>query len=355
MRILVLHGYSAANLGDGLLVAETLELLQEAFGADVDLTIAASQPVTFSALPHRVIDSMPRWNGYDPSYRAVLRDIDEFDLVVAVGGGYLRAGRPIEALKTLLVHGPQLHAAARTTAPTFYMPQSIGPARGGTRRIFEALLRAVDMVHVRDDRSLEQFRRAGVHRTPDLAVLASERSWPQEDSVPDLHPVFSIRAIHGSVPATVMDLARRLEGVGYDAYIQSQTGTGNDDRAATEKLSPRRVIDRTELMTPGAGPTRVVVAVRLHASLMALAAGHFVIHLAYERKGFGAFADLGISDFVHNVNDFDVDLVSEQIERLRTDQTARRDYARALHSRVTRMPAVRESLVDSLRRTAVSR
>ncbi len=78
-------------------------------------------------------------------------------------------------------------------------------------------------------------------------------------------------------------------------------------------------------MTPGARP-RVVVAVRLHAALMALAAGHYVVHLAYERKGFGAFGDLGIDPWVHTVNGFDVETVLDQVSRLLGDDDVRADY-----------------------------
>ncbi|GAA4196034.1 hypothetical protein GCM10022219_22050 [Microbacterium oryzae] len=347
-KVLVLHGYSADNAGDGLLVRETLDLIREAVGENADVTLLASRPDTFADLGVRALPTVPSRRGWDRQTRAVLRGIDDFDLVVAVGGGYLRAGTPLETLKTALVHVPQLRAAARATTPTLYLPQSIGPARFGTRRWTQRALSRVDVVMARDDRTIAEIGGPTVERQPDLATAAvagGRRPGADVDAV----PVLSIRKVHGKINPDIYVLAETLRP--YDGYIQSTVG-GNDDRPAAQTLHPRRTVPRAELMTPGGAP-RVVVAVRLHAALMALAAGHYVVHLAYERKGFGAFDDLGIRPWVHSVNSFDPAEVADQARLLLNDAEVRAAYDERISEAAVRISNARQNLVERLRASVV--
>lgn len=346
-RVLILHGYSAENAGDGLLVRETLELVRAALGDDAEITLLASRPETFNDLGVSALPTVPTKRGWDPRTKDVLKRIDEYDIAVAVGGGYLRAGTVVETLKTAFVHVPQLKAAARTTTPTIYLPQSIGPARFGTRGWVQRTLANIDTVMVRDDRTVAEVGGPTTQRRPDLATAAVVNG-RQPGAEVDPTPVLSIRAVHGKINPDIYRLADQIAP--YDGYIQSTVG-GNDDRPASATLSPRQMIERSELMTPGSTP-RVVVAVRLHAALMALAAGHYVVHLAYERKGFGAFGDLGISPWVHTVGSFDVDTVVAQTKALLTDATVRADYDARIRAAASSINASRTEIVNRLRKVA---
>lgn len=343
-RVLILHGYSAENAGDGLLVRETLDIVRAAAGEEAAITLLASRPETFDDLDLIALPTVPSCRGWDARTRRVLRCIDEYDLVVAVGGGYLRAGTVVETLKTVLVHGPQLRAAARASVPTFYLPQSIGPARFGTAGVFRRMLRNLDLVMARDNRTIDEVGGQTMERWPDLAT-AGVVNGRQTGSDVDTVPVISIRAVHGSISSHIYDLARQIAP--YDGYVQSTVG-GNDDRPAAETLTPRETVERGALMTPGRTP-RVVVAVRLHAALMALAAGHYVVHLAYERKGFGAFGDLGLEEWVHRVNHFDVDAVRAQVDALLSDAAIRSEYDRRIEDARNRILGSRQQIVDKLR------
>lgn len=342
-RVLILHAYSAENAGDGLLVTETVDLVRAAI-PDAELTMIASQPDTFGGIDAQIFPSVPTLKGWDRATRATLRDIDGFDLVVAVGGGYLRMGTPVEAAKTALVHFPQLWRASRAKAPTIYLPQSVGPARYGTRPIIRRMLSRMDTVLLRDDRSVAEFGGRSTKRAPDLAT-AHVASGRQVGAEVDPTPVLSIRAVHGTVSPAIYELASRLGA--YDGYVQSVT-RGNDDRPAAATLSARSTLSREELMSTGGTP-RVVIAVRLHAALMALAAGHYVLHLAYERKGFGAFDDLGLRDRVWSVNGFDVDRVAAAAEELLTERDARAAYDESIFAAADSLAASRASTIATLR------
>lgn len=344
-NVLVLHGYSADNAGDGLLVQETLGVVREAL-PESKVTLLASRPETFADVDGIVLPTVPTRRGWDKRTRRVLREIDNYDLIVAVGGGYLRAGNLVEAAKSGLVHLPQLRAAARTTKPTVYLPQSVGPARLGTSRYLTRLLKRIDVVMLRDDRSVAEFGGGNSIRVPDLAtaaIAAGRRAGAAVDPV----PILSIRSVRGRINPDIHELAAAIAP--YDGYIQSITG-GNDDRAASATLDPRRVLPRAELL--GATAPRVVVAVRLHAALMALAAGHYVVHLAYERKGFGAFGDLDLGDWVHPVNSFDPVTVAQQVRALISDADVRDEYDSSIAASADELLRARRALVERIARAA---
>lgn len=341
--MLILHAYSAANLGDGLLVRETVEIIREAFENDVEITIAASHPQSFASLDVRVLNSSPSLRGYRLDYLRTLWSIKQFDLVVGVGGGYLRAGHPIELAKSVLVHGPQLLASSHRASRAVYLPQSIGPARFGTAKGISKLLSKIDVVMLRDDRSMLEFAASNPRRMPDLAT--STLKGPEGDSVPSATPVLSIRSVRGRVPSEVLELAHLLGE--FDVYVQS-TSSGNDDRPATSVLDYRSLLHPDELMTPRSRP-RVVVAVRLHAALMALHAGHYVVHLAYERKGFGAFDDLGLNDHVFNVNSFSASEVISRVTDLLTSNQARERYIASIASTESKRNTARKQIIEMVR------
>ena len=96
MRILLLHAYSAHNRGDGLLVDESVALIRSVFD-DVELEVVASDPDSFSYLGVPVYNAKPGRRGWSREYLRVLRNLDSYDLLVGVGGGYLRAGKPLPA------------------------------------------------------------------------------------------------------------------------------------------------------------------------------------------------------------------------------------------------------------------
>lgn len=339
--VLLLHAYSSKNAGDGLLVAEAIRLVRDARGADVPITLAASDPESFRGWGVRVVDSRPGLRGWDREYRRTLAGIDDFESVVGVGGGYLRFGRPLEAAKALLVHGPQLRAAARRGRGAVYLPMSVGPLRLGTRASVVDRLDRMDAVFVRDDRSLAEAGRAAT-RSTDMGTMVED--WQPSRQAVDPVPVLSARAVRGRVPSGMWEVANRLAV--FDGLVQSAV-RANDDRAAVASLHPRRLVPGAELTGPG--PGRVLVAIRLHAAVMALAAGHYAIHLAYERKGFGVFADLDLGDWVHPVGSFDPGKVCAQVAALAGGQS-RDGYAERLAAGRSRAVELREALVTAVRR-----
>ncbi|MFE4196483.1 polysaccharide pyruvyl transferase family protein [Paenarthrobacter sp. NPDC056912] len=343
MKVLILHGYSANNIGDGMLVTEAIELINETFPAeDLDLTLCASDPESFDLPGVSLRRSKPTLRGYDREYLSTLGSLKTFDLIVGVGGGYLRGGNCVELAKALLVHGVQLQAASRHGAKVVYLPQSIGPLRLNSLPWFRRKLGRLSRVWARDDRTVQELALPSVvRRAPDMAVL---RVPARTTHAVEPTPVYSVRNLRGALPTPIVELAG-LVGT-FDGYVQSQTG-GNQDLSPMQSLKPQRILRREDLLD-ATSAKRVVVAVRLHAALMALQAGHYVIHLSYERKGFAAFEDLGLKEYVHNAFSFDPMEVNAQLHRLLDDEGTRLTYDSAVNQVARDTNEAYQALAESL-------
>jgi polysaccharide pyruvyl transferase WcaK-like protein len=358
--ITVVHAYSRANAGDGLLVDLTLSRLAR-IGVDVDeITVVALDADSFSDLPHVVHLGTPGRAADLDTVRAIVtgsaaaigrgnagRVLASADAHIAVGGGYLRAGRAVNAVGTGINHLPALRAVARSGAPALYLPQSVGPLRGPVGAAVRRLLARVSEVHVRDDRSREALRGlSNVRRTADLAVLDIADSVASiSPRSADGRPVIVGRALpaHRTYVDGLRALASDLGEVVW--AVQAEGSAAKSDRTFYDELGvPVRGLVRDVLADDEPGP---VVSVRLHGALQAVMSGVPAVHLGYERKSWGAFEDLGLADYVHNARDFDPRAVAEQVRGLRRDATS---YWDAVRSSAPRLREQSSALNASLRR-----
>lgn len=347
-NILILHGYSAENIGDGLLVYEAIEFVREAH-PNSKITVLSSYPDSFkSIIGVQFIRSKPSLFGYNIIYLKKLLGISKYNVIIGVGGGYLRSGGFKESIGTLLTHVPQLFAASFTGKKSIYLPQSIGPLGFFLGFFYKFLLSKVKTVYLRDDRSVKELSLPNSQRVPDMAILKIANIYNSDSfntaiELEKKYPVFSVRKVKGKVPTQFFDLVKRFDT--YDSYIQSSVG-GNNDLEVSSLLSPVKCLSKNELLE--SNRLRVVVAVRLHAALMSIEKGHFVIHLSYERKGFSAFKDLGLEDFVFNVNSFNIDEVEKRINQLLNDENYRLMYKNRILERLPYLMEYRKSIIQDL-------
>lgn len=279
------------------------------------------------------------------------------DLIVAVGGGYLRGGHLAESIKSAGAHLGQMRLARRYGHKMLYLPQSIGPFRGLYLRVIRQLLSKVRYVFVRDDRSMQELiGLPNVYRMPDLAVLELARSTDvlpeavketsNSDSPPN-RPVLVVRELRK--PRNYYHfLQEAKDSASFEWAIQA-SGGGNNDVPVTEryassqsKMMPEILEDRTR---------RVVVSTRLHGALSSLIAGFPAIHLSYERKGWGAFEDLGLDSFVLNARDASLRDVQLLIAEVSKDQIG---YWKKIDESRQKIASMQERLTQSIRMTADS-
>lgn len=331
----IIHAYSRTNAGDGLLVDLTLERLSR-LGVGLDaVQLVTLDPDSFPEVPRRVamgtrtrgmsgelIPATARALGLTASTlsRRPLgpgRALAGCDALVAVGGGYLRSVDVTSSAGTLLNHLPQVLAAGRTRAPSIYLPQSVGPLRGPIGRAVARGLRNVDAVCVRDKWSLADL--AGlknVHRVPDLAVLDVAERWDSIETIGSEGHVGIVARQVGHAAGYETHLRNLSERLGDRASWAVQTA-GDPTKSDGEHY--RRLGVEPGGSLSGMLEQRrlsVVVSVRLHGALMALEAGVPAIHLAYDRKGPAAFADLGLDDWCFDVRSVDPEALDAAVDGL---------------------------------------
>jgi polysaccharide pyruvyl transferase WcaK-like protein len=326
-RVLILHAYSPTNSGDGLLVDLALQTLHRTIG-EFSFHVVASDADGFD--DERYI----QW-GVDPSIRfapgrrlsmlatgvvgapARVKSLaEEADLIVAVGGAYLRGGGFVESLKSWGAHYGQVKLAAQHGSKSVYFPQSIGPFTGVYRRMMNRHLGQIGAVYVRDEKSLQDWGHlVGVNRAPDMAILEWARGYSGASPLSGDGPVFVARDLPR--PRTYESLLNSVRDSGRYEWAVQATGGGNDDFPITRRMSP--TAPRLLSSVLAEARPRVVVSTRLHGSLSSLIAGYPSVHLSYERKGWSAFADLGLSDFVIAARDATLDEVDELVNRITRD------------------------------------
>lgn len=376
-RVALLHAYSRRNAGDGLLVDLSIRMIREALGEQCQITLVASDPSSFADLDSVFHAPVIARQGLGRAWacgltlaliptndsRGLTQLLKSVDMVVGVGGGYLRARTAMQALKLRAGHLVQLRAAVDSGLPAIYLPQSIGPAVMGRGLALSGIgdgmarqLGALGRVYVRDQRSLQWLAaNANVRRAPDLAVLELGRRLGQgEVHMPVGQPVRHVVMVLREAPAwpgarrahyrqTMRRLISRLRKTCRVSFAVQSAVRGNDDTAFYRSLGIETDGSLRELLQidrPDA-----VVSVRLHGALESILAGVPAYHLSYERKGFGAYEDLGLSGWVQNAADFNVDEVLDTV--LAAHATER--FQAALLSRAEWMRAQRQDIVDALR------
>jgi len=328
--ILVIHAFSRLNAGDALLVDLTIERLARLGYDKGSMIIAALDPESFNNGPQVVgVPGEPHSTISLGVVKAAIHRTNlrgsplgqlftQADGVVAVGGGYLHTSGLVESIGCWLNHVGQLELAVRSGAPTVYLPQSIGPLRGPIGALIRKHLQGVHLVAVRDDESLRELgSRPNVRRFPDLAILELPRRISRETTRGSgAHSIVIGRRLRSGA-----DYERRFGGLlerlkAPHFALQADVGP-KSDALFYEYLGVEvsGSLDAVASRLPGG----VVVSVRLHGALQALLLGWPAIHLSYDRKGWGAYCDLGLAEYVHDAYRFDPDLVARQADTLQRD------------------------------------
>lgn len=365
--IVILHAFSRKNAGDGLLVDLTLRVLEQA-GVPGPYRVLALDPSSFPELTDvRRVPGEPRARPSPALVGATLevlrsagsevvpgphgvveRLLKDARGIIAVGGGYLVADSVVRQGGVLLNHLAQILAAGRSKAPSIYLPQSIGPLQGPIGALTRAALSRVDVLYARDDETFAELRGlTEVRRCPDLAVLRLAEEL-ERITRPTGHPAAANRGPTLLVPRELPHAPGyhdRLRALGRAVTpltstppvwtVQADVDGPRSDRRFLQTLGVSdggNLGDRLRSDHPG-----VVVSVRLHGAIASLLAGWPAIHLSYERKGWGAYQDLGLDEWVHDARSFDVEKVRDQAAALHADPSPLFDRIEA------RLPALLES------------
>jgi colanic acid/amylovoran biosynthesis protein len=266
-----------------------------------------------------------------PAERArLLRAYLHADMVVGCGGNTVYARRALALAFWVICFA--LWCGALCGAALVGLPQTIGPffsrahalgARLALRRASALMLRDSDSYHVATARL--RLSPSRCHVTPDLALLLDRGAGPPTPRDARLvgisaldwqaqYPYFRRQeAYEAAIAGAVARLARQGFRVAF--FRQSDTATHGED----DGVPAQRIIDRLGpegraavvgiLSVPSAaadirafyGQFQLVIATRLHATILSLVAGTPVVPIAYTSKSWGFVRDYGLEQLASDI------------------------------------------------------
>jgi colanic acid/amylovoran biosynthesis protein len=271
--------------------------------------------------------------------REALADYASSDLVILGGGTYLKDEYGIESQ----ICDCQIAAGLRK--PLVFFTQSIGPLRrADSRRLFQQVLGRVDCILVRDQVSADCVRGfkgpiPPLYQCADAAFALGDGRWlrAREPAAPRNRVAVSVRQwpwfsrdVALNYRAAVARACEWLLARGFDVTFLS-TCQGNpeytdDAEEADEivKLLPREARDRIvvsrgfiryDAFMRQIGSFDFVIATRLHVAILSLISGVPVLPVAYEFKTVELFRQLGLVDWVTEMESIQADALVAMVER----------------------------------------
>lgn len=360
-RILIAGNYGQSNLGDEAILAGALAGLR-AIDPTLRLSVVTADPEG-TARAHGVETVAIR----DPG--ATRDAVTASDLVVVGGGGLLNDYWAVDIGRVLFDPGwgltchtlPALTAAA-LGKPYGFLAVGAGPLEDPhAREYVAALLSGAAFASVRDETSRRLLIDCGadpahIDLAADPACLLEARHSPTVDAILEEHSLaaggnwlaialrpwpFSTNR-DGLLATLAQGLDRAL--VAADALalfvpMQPSGGEGDADlpfaRAVRERMRERERTSVLETETsPGEvsallGASRAVVAMRLHALLLAANAGVPGLPIAYDPKVRAIAAELGIEELVLPVDPLSPEQLAGGIARLLSERALFAQRSRA--------------------------
>jgi colanic acid/amylovoran biosynthesis protein len=363
VKILLSHAYSRHNAGDAALLSVLIQDVRDVFPG-AELTVLMMDEVrpgeTFDGVPVRPLPTHRAVHRFSSrlaklghclatlaatslaarvpalAHRRIIgrrlaehvRLCRESDLVVCVGGGYLRAKRAWSSTFALALLLQPLVLYRRMGIPTVLYTQSVGPfATPAQRWMAGRVLRRADLVIAREDISLGILAGLGatanVRRSVDCGFAFDSSTEVDLRSrigaAPD-RPLVGITVRQWLDPAgqesyeravaTVADAAVEEFGATV-VFLPQVTSERQDD---DDRVAGRRVADRMRCPAQVLGDSLdhhtikamyggldLLIGTRFHSVIFAMTASVPVLAVEYEHKTSGIMHDLGLDEWVHDI------------------------------------------------------
>ncbi len=311
--VLILGYYGFGNVGDEAVLAALVDLLRRV-RPDLRLAVLTADPAgTAAALPVTPVD---RWR---PA--AVLGALRRSDLLLAGGGSLLQDAT---SLRSLLYYASLILTARACGKKVALFSNGLGPLRTAPGRALAlAALRSAHYISLRDTLSLARLD-AMAPRLATRAEVVPDPAFSLEPAPAAAADALSLLAAAGAdphrpflavclrpwtrPPATAADLVPLLAAALDRVAEETEYGVlflplhrGSDaplSRAVAAAMRrPAFVLDPApppRSLMAVLGQARAVVAMRLHAAILAAAQGVPSLGLAYDPKVEGVLGDLAL-------------------------------------------------------------
>ncbi|GAA0540287.1 polysaccharide pyruvyl transferase family protein [Paractinoplanes ferrugineus] len=383
MKILLSHAYSRHNAGDAALLSVLIQDVRDVY-PDADLTVLMMDEVrpgeTFDEVPVRPFPTHRALHRFSSraaklghclvtlasttlatrvpalaQRRLIGRELAEYlrlcresDLVVCVGGGYLRGKPALSSTFELSLLLQPLMLYRWMKIPTVLYAQSVGPfANRAQRWMAGHVLRKIDLVIAREDISLGILAGLGattnVRRSVDSGFAfdtATQVDIRRRVGAEPDRPLVGITVRQWLDPAgqeryeraiaTAADTA--VEEFGATVVFVPQVTSerqGDDDRIAGRRVAARMrrpaavLADSFDHHTIKAlyGGLDLLIGTRFHSVIFAMTASVPVLAIEYEHKTSGIMHDLGLDEWVYDIATVDGPTLVTGLRRLFAQRT----------------------------------
>lgn len=289
-KIVLAGYYGCGNVGDDALLVGLLTALNE-------LPVNA---VALSGNPDRTIRNLGVSSIDRRDWPRIEKEIDAADALVFGGGGILQ---DVTSLFSLKYYTRLIHLAKRKNRKVIMLAQGVGPITSFFgRSAAAAALKVVDEITVRDPQSLQVIRALGLRRpvevTADLAWLVKPDESPETSyGIGEMKTVGIAARPLGRGGAKAKAISPAFGGFVQLLYknqyvpvlVEMDRTMDTTILDTIAKLHGGRCPDIRNVETPGSLLARFkrmhsVVAMRLHAGIMAASAGIPPMMIAYDPK-----------------------------------------------------------------------
>ncbi len=337
MGKVVLSGYYGFdNIGDEAILYSIIRALKNTDPA-VQITVLSHNPKRTEEL-YRV-NAVNRWQ-----FGAVVGALKRCDLLISGGGSLLQ---DVTGVKSLGYYLGVITLARMLGRPVFFYAQGIGPVNSGLgRQLMRAVVNGVQAVTVRDEQSKQDLLAMGVNRPPITVTADPVLSWqvsPAEREqgkeilaglgIESGRPVLgvSVRRWSGDTAAFKTALAAACDCYaeqGWQVVFLPLHHPG--DVTACKEIAglmhnPAVVVENSYPVRQFMGiiaNCEMVVGMRLHAVIMAAAAGVPPVGISYDPKIDRFLQQLDLTPACH-VNDRQCDILP-QMQKITADLAGER-------------------------------
>ncbi len=309
---------------------------------------------------------LKRMSGYDIScivsknLHKLLHAMDEANLVVGVGGGYLVGELSIQRYITLILHLHTIIIAKILNKPVIMYSQSVGPFPQRLQEYIVAhALKKVDLIIAREGITEEYLAKMGilsskVYRSVDAGFLLE--GLPKKDTT-ELLNTYGINVNKKIVMVTVKNIAKQYRAAYEQAvsetadWLLSQPDTqvvfvpqvtsglhNDDDREVMKRLALRMkkaqqcIFINEELshyqIKSLYKHASFLLATRMHSAIFAMSEYIPTVAIAYEHKTTGIMHDLGLDSWVIPVENVTTEELIGKINNLNEN---RQSYLKILN------------------------
>ncbi len=392
MRIVVINAYVRENAGDAALLSVCLRQIHQAFPEAIvevaGMESAKSHPefesarnlgsikryvadgnvskglritrrtlglllgITYLVLPRVMRRRFTSWLPQEVARE--VKALEEADLVVSMGGGYLNARKGLDGYQNIFYALLPALIAQHEHKPVVFGPQSFGPFTSAPQRwlVRRVLLRS-PLVMAREDISVGILERCGVPTTHIVRAVDSGfafdpgpgRNWREELRVANNAVLIGMTARRWLKPAAQESYERALTEVINEVQSRAlhhvilipqvtSDYMADDDRIVEKRIAsycaraPICIEDRSDHhdLKNLYGELTYLIGTRFHSVIFSLTSRVPCVAIEYEHKTRGIMRDLGLEEWVIKIEDT-TDGLHDLFARMEDSRT---DYLRRL-------------------------